>query len=182
MVLLIALIVAVSRPAPQLVPDKTPPPPASDAELRQRIEAYLGFFETAVPESHWRALGPKAGPVLEEIANGKGLPTRRAKALEGLVAMRGKDTPALLSRFSLDEKQPLLVRLTAVRGLAQLTPDGGLLERLRPVLETKDDRVGSEAAEVIAERVPAEGCGLVRARAANKARYQGALTTCDARR
>jgi hypothetical protein len=154
----------------------------SDAEIRNRVAEYLRFFEAPVPESAWQALGPRAEPMLIEIANGTGLPTRRAKAVAGLVALGGQSTPALLSKLSLDEAKPLTVRLVAVRGLAHMTSDDALVDVLRPVLtEAKDERVGSTAAELIAKRVPAAGCGLVRERGANRARFSAAMATCATR-
>jgi len=73
------------------------------------------------------------------------------------------------------------VRLVAVRALAHVTPDSALLGKLRPVLQVKDDRVGSEAAEVLARRVPKAGCGLVRSRGAASAHFQAAVQACAGR-
>jgi hypothetical protein len=178
MTLLLCAMLALARPPPPSAPAGAQPPPANETELRQRIESYLGYFETSVPEEQWKALGPSAVPILNGIATKSGLPSRRAHALGGLVALQGKDAQPLLSKLSLDEAQPLIVRLVAVRGLARVTPDSALVGRLRPVLQVKDDRVGSEAAEALAERVPRAGCGLVRARGAASAHFQAAVQAC----
>jgi hypothetical protein len=177
MITLLCAMLAISRPPPQPAPE-APRPPANQAELRQRIETYLGYFETVVPAEQWRSLGPSAVPILNDIASQGGLPSRRAHALGGLVALQGARAQPLLSKLSLDEAQPLIVRLVAVRGLAHVTPDAALVGKLRPVLQVKDDRVGSEAAEALAERVPKAGCGLVRARGAASAHFQAAVRTC----
>jgi hypothetical protein len=166
-----------TTPAPAKVPVAH-----SDAELRELIETYLGSFETPTPEAQWQGLGQQAEPILLEIANGDGLPTRRAKAVEGLVALAGSSTPSVLAQFSLDETKPLSMRLAAVRGLSRLTADAALVTTLRPVVEgAKDSRISSTAAELIALRVPASGCGLVRARGANDLRFRRALTACEGR-
>jgi hypothetical protein len=178
MTLLLCAMLALARPPQPPLPAGTLPPPANDTELRQRIESYLGYFETAVPEEQWKALGPRAVPILNQIANSKGLPSRRVHALGGLIALEGKETQPLLTRLSLDDAQPLIVRIVAVRGLAHVTPDSALLAKLRPLLQVKDERVGSEAAEALATRVPKAGCGLVRARGATSPHFQAALQAC----
>jgi hypothetical protein len=157
----------------------TPAPALTEADVRARIEVYLDMFENAASAAQWQALGPAAEPILLEVLHGNGLPTRRAKAVGGLVALAGVKTPALLSELSLDETKPLSVRLAAVRGLGQLTPDVLLLEKLRPVVTgAKDARVSSTAARVLVNRVPASACGLVRARGGADAHFQSALTAC----
>jgi hypothetical protein len=181
MTLLLCAMLALARPPPPPAPAGSPRPPANEAALRQRIETFLGYFETTVPEEQWRALGPAAVPVLNEIATANGLPSRRVHALGGLIALQGKNTQPLLTRLSLDEAQPLIVRIVSVRGLAHVTPDSALVEKLRPVLQVKDERVGSEAADALAARVPKAGCGLVRARGATSAHFQAALHACTGR-
>jgi hypothetical protein len=179
---LLLLLLAVHSTA------RTPPPEAktpivhSDAELRELVDAYLSTFEEPTPDAQWQALGQQAEPILLEIANGDGLPTRRARAVDGLVALAGQSTPALLAGFSLDEKKPLSMRLAAVRGLSRLTADSELLTALQPVVEgAKDSRISSTAAELIARRVPAAGCGLVRTKGASDLRFRRALTACEGR-
>lgn len=181
MITLLCAVLALMRPPQPAPAAEAPRPPANQAELRQRIETYLGYFETSVPEAHWKALGPAAVPILNDIAQTGGLPSRRAHALGGLVALQGKDAQPLLSKLSLDDAQPLIVRLVAVRGLAHVTPDSALVGKLRPVLQVKDDRVGSEAAEALARRVPKAGCGLVRSRGAGSAHFQAAVQACAGR-
>ena len=165
------------------------PPPAakapavrSDVELREVIESYLDASERPMPYAQWQALGQRAEPILREIVSGDALPTRRARAVNGLVALAGQSTPAMLAEFSLDEAKPLSVRLAAVRGLSRLTVDSELLAALRPVVEgAKDPRISSTAAELIAQRVPESGCALVRAKGASDLHFQRALSACEGR-
>jgi hypothetical protein len=167
----------VTQPAAKAA--AAPSPALTEADVRSRIETYLDSFEQAASDAQWLALGPQAEPILMEILNGKGLPTRRAKAVAGLVALAGVNTPALLSNLSLDETKPLSVRLAAVRGLGRLTPDTLLVAKLRPVVEgAQDARVSSTAADVLARRVPASACGLVRERGAVDGHFSSAIATC----
>src|SRR5579859_559660 len=162
----------VTQPAARAA-EKPPAPALTEADVRARVETYLDSIERATSDAQWQALGPMAEQVLLEALNGDGLPTRRAKAVNGLVALAGAKTPALLAELSLDEKSPLSVRLAAVHGLDRLTPDVLLVEKLRPVVEgAQDARVSSTAADVLARRVPASACGIVRARAAGDLHFQ----------
>lgn len=177
---LLLMLLMVTQPAAKAT--VSPAPALTDADVRARIETYLDSFERATPDAQWLALGPQAEPVLLEILNGTGLPTRRAKAVAGLVALAGVNTPALLSSLSLDETKPLSVRLAAVHGLSRLTPDVLLVAKLRPVVEgAQDARVSSIAADVLVKRVPSSACGLVRARGATDDHFKSAITTCAGR-
>jgi HEAT repeat protein len=176
------LMLMMTHSAAKPPPEAKAPVVRSDAELREVIESYLDASERPMPDAQWQALGQQAEPILREIVSGNGLPTRRARAVNGLVALAGQSTPAMLAEFSLDEAKPLSVRLAAVRGLSRLTADGELLTVLRPVVESaKDPRVSSTAAELIARRVPESGCTLVRAKGASDLHFQRALNACDGR-
>jgi hypothetical protein len=178
----LALMLMMTHQAARTPPAAAVPIVHSEAELRAVVESYLDSFEKPTPDAQWQALGQQAEPILLEIAKGDGLPTRRAKAVNGLVALGGDSTPALLASFSLDEAKPLSVRLAAVRGLSRLTPDSALMTALRPVVQgAKDSRISSTAAELIARRVPESGCALVRARGASDLRFRRALTACEGR-
>jgi hypothetical protein len=180
--LMLILAVAPPRPNPAKPSANASSSAAqSDAELRQQIETYLHYFESPVTDAQWQSLGPAAEPILAQIATSDGLPTRRARAVAGLAALRGPSTAALLSSFSLDEKKPITVRLTAVEGLSRMTADDALVATLRPMVMAKDDRVAAAAAEAIARRAPDAGCSLVRSRGSGSLRFDAALKTCASR-
>ena len=167
-----------ARPAPAAPSE--PAPQLSDDEIRERIETYLGTIDTAIGAQEWRALGPRAVGLLEQIAqDGSVLPTRRAKALDGLAAIGSRDAPDLMMQLAKSEHAPLLVRLAAVRGVGQVLPSAQVVPALQPLLETaQDGHVRKVAAEVLSRH---GGCGLVRAQARREdepARMQRALDRC----
>lgn len=139
-------------------------PPLSDEEIRARIDAYLGSIDTPIPASQWRALGPKAGPMLEEKAADHGsLPSRRAKALDGLAAVGSPGAPQLFMRLAQAEDEPLVVRLSAIHGAEKTLRKDRLAPALRPVLEgAKSPHLRRAAAEALSRH---GGCALVRAQA-----------------
>src|SRR3954468_1671381 len=93
--ILFAVILAAPgalRPQPKTVPPQaeevTPKTELSDDDVREHVKAYLGSIDTPIHANQWKALGPRAVPMLEEIAkNHDELPTRRAKAIDGLAAV-----------------------------------------------------------------------------------------------
>jgi HEAT repeat protein len=176
---------------------KRPPPPQpgpaeaqpaanlSDDEIRDRIETYLGTIDTPISIERWRALGPRAAPFIEAIvASRKNLPTRRAQAIDGLSAVGGATAPALLTGLSRGEDEPLVVRLSAVRGLGRMVKGAKLAAALKPVLEgAKDARVRGLAAQTLAEHAQKQSCGAVKAQALReddeaREHYQRALARC----
>jgi hypothetical protein len=175
-----------------------PPPPAqpgaqtaqpslSDAEIRERIETYLGAIDTPVTLEQWRSLGPRAAPIVEKIAlSRERLPTRRAQAIDGLSALGGSTAPAVLRRLARAEAEPLVVRLSAVRGLARVEKGAKLAAGLRPVLEgAKDARVRGLAAQTLAVHAGPQACAAVKAQARReneeaRVHYEEALARCGA--
>ena len=160
----------------------------SDAEVQQQVNAYLGSIDTPVTPDRWRALGPRAIPLLESVVrNGKELPTRRAKAIAGLAALNAPRAASLFAALAAKEEEPLTTRLAAVRGLAQVTPARRVPSTLRPLLEeAKDSRVRAVAAEQLALRTKGKSCDLVRAQveresAETKAHFRKALARCENR-
>jgi len=135
------------------------------AELRGRVDVLLRSIDVAIAPDEWRALGPAAGPVLAGIADDAGvLPTRRARALWGLVHLSGKDAAPALARHALEEAAPLPLRLAAVRGLAAVSTGDRAEATLRPVLEAAlDARVRAVAAEQLVEKTAGASCAVVRA-------------------
>jgi hypothetical protein len=166
--LLAAPAIPQKRPPPQ-------PPPAGDQqvqpkeelsadEVRQHVEGYLGSIDTPITPNQWKQLGPRALPMLEQIAmNQTELPTRRAKAIDGLAAIGDRRAPALFKRIANQDGETMNVRFAAVRGLAQMTPRDQAAAALKPILQgAKDSRVRALAAEQIAIRSRGKSCDLVR--------------------
>jgi len=94
---------------------------AQSGDTRHRIEALLGTRDTAVTAEQWRASGDDARAILEAIASDpNSLPTKRARAVEGIVALRTVHANELLVRFAHAEKEPEVLRMAAVRGLGHV--------------------------------------------------------------
>src|SRR5207245_10833015 len=124
-----------ARPAPAVQPE--PAPQRSDDEIRERIDTYLGAIDQGIASEQWRALGPRAAVLLEQIAqDGAVLPTRRAKALDGLAAIGSRDAPDLMMQLANSERAPLVVRLAAVRGVGKVLPSTQVVPALQPLLES----------------------------------------------
>ncbi len=136
---------------------------AEETALKDRVETYLTTIDTPITREQWRALGPAAVPILEREAGAEGaLPTRRARAVEGLAAIGDPDAEPLLDRLAADPTTPFVVRAAALRGEGSLIPAGRLVASLRPFLEDcADPRVRGVAAEVLATHAPASGCKAV---------------------
>jgi hypothetical protein len=171
-------------PSPAEVPEQQN---LTDDEIRDQIETYLGAIDTPIGIARWRSLGPRAAPFLEAIAESpKELPTRRAKAVEGLSAVGGDKAKGLLAQLARTEDEPLVVRLSSVRGMGRLERGSQLSAALRPVLEgAKDARVRGQAAAALSERAPASACAAVKAQAEreddeSRIHYRQALERCGA--
>jgi HEAT repeat protein len=179
----VALAVAVRVPAPQ-TPADAPAAPASESDLRAQIDAYLGSIDTPIRPEQWTALGPRANPILEGIVRGSEMPTRRAKAIDGLAALNGPAASALFSQVARSEDEPVTVRLAAVRGLGRVTPQARAVPVLQPLLRTaKDARVRAAAADQLVQGTNGKSCDLVRAQVAREgstgpARFARALSRC----
>jgi hypothetical protein len=155
-------------------------PQLDDEQIHQRIETYLASIDTPIRPSQWRALGSRGALVLEGIAqDGATLPTRRAKALDGLAAIGSATAADTMLGLARDEQTPLSVRLSAVRGAARVLPVDRIAPALQPILEgAKDGHVRRAAAEALSNH---GGCALVRAQAAREddpQRLQRALQRC----
>ncbi|GAC1348101.1 MAG: hypothetical protein NVSMB23_28500 [Myxococcales bacterium] len=187
-VLLAAGQVRLARPPPPPAAEEAPAPPAApltDDEIRERIESYLGTIDLGISIEHWRALGPRTAPFLWEIAvSPRNLPTRRAQAIDGLSAVGGAAASPVLAGLSRGEAEPLVVRLSAVRGLGRVATGAKLAAALGPVLEgAKDARVRGLAAQTLAEHARKHACGAVKARARReddeaRVHYERALERC----
>ena len=173
---LVALVSTASLAADQrqsvakpFVPASTQPNPAlTDDEIRSQVRAYLGTIDTPVGLDAWKALGPRAEPILLEVIGSQALPTRRAKAVDGLTAV-GTTHLDLLSALASNESEAFVVRYAAVRGLGYLLPEAQMIAKLSPVLQgAKDERVRAVTALVMAKHAPAASCPLVRAQVARE--------------
>jgi hypothetical protein len=152
-----------SRP---VSPAAEPPPATSAAERAERIEVALGMIHGGPSPAAWRALGPEAVPSLERLARDPAeLPSRRARALDGLSHLGGERAAAVLRELSGADRLPYSVRAAALRGAGRVLPGPELERALEPVLRGASraaDR--AVAAEVLAERVPDAGCRALRSR------------------
>jgi HEAT repeat protein len=128
--------------------------PLTDAEVRQRVDAYLRAIDVLVEPDEWRALGAGAAPLLEQISHDPAaLPTRRAQAVWGLVALAPPRLGALLSALAGAEEEPVAVRLAGVRALPALHDRASLEAALRPLLGgAVNAQVRAAAVEELARR------------------------------
>jgi hypothetical protein len=167
--LLAALIAAPRAPRANPAPEQPVQEQLSDGELRERIDTYLGAIDRPVTSARWKALGPRAAPILEAvIADDAQFPSRRAKAVDGLVAAAPDRAATLLGKLARDERQPTVVRVAAVHGAGQVLPPAKALSELRPVLRgAKSMGMRAQAAEVLARKQG--GCAEVRGQVAREA-------------
>ncbi len=152
-----ALLLAALLAAPSARAEPT------DEEVRAQIAAFLGSIDTPIRAEQWRALGPKAVPILQELAEDHDkLPTRRARALEGLSHVGHDREGKLMVAMAASESEPPVVRMSALRGAGRLLGPKRLVAGLRPILESSSDsHVRATAAEVMAHRNPKAGCASI---------------------
>jgi hypothetical protein len=164
--LLAAALAGIGRTAPPEPAAEAPrAPEPSAAEVRKRVEAFLGSIDTPIRPSQWQALGPGAVPVLMEIATSPDrFPPHRARAVDGLAALGGAEAQRTVLAVARSERE-FAVRAAALRGAGRLLPPDELLPVLRPVLEAAGPaRDRAVAAEVLARHGGEAGCAAVRAR------------------
>ncbi len=189
------LLIALTAPGAPVYrpPRQTPPAQAeaatpdetlSDDEVRAHVANYLGAIDVPVTADQWRALGPRAVPLLEKVVSNPGeLPSRRAAALGGLAAIGGTRARALVVKAARSEEEPFAVRAAALRGASRVLKSGELVKQLKPVLEgAGEPATRAVAAEVLARHAPASACPAVRAQAdregEGRARFERALERC----
>ena len=132
----------------------------SAAVVRGKIDALLGGYEHSASPDEWRSLGSAAPAILAAIASDQNaLPTRRARSLEGLASFDGTST-ALFESLAKSEQEPLIVRMSAVRGLGWLLPESPRISALRPLLNATHPQLRGVTAEVLAH-TPG-GCSVIR--------------------
>jgi hypothetical protein len=157
--------------------------PMTADEVRERVDSYLSSIDRPVDAGAWRALGPRAAEVLEPIAtDANAFPSRRARALEGLVAAAPDRAAQLVGAIARDEKQPAVLRVAALRGAGQVLPPSRALSELKPVMQSaRSAGMRGAAAEVLAGSKGA--CSAVREQAARERpaeqpAYERALKKC----
>jgi hypothetical protein len=198
MLTLAAAVLALAAGAPAYHPPRPPraaeveapgPDPAlSDAEVEARVESHLGAIDVPITTGEWRALGPRAVPLLERVLlDREELPTRRAAAVAGLACIGGTRARELVAGAAGAEDEPFAVRAAALHGAPRVLRGQELARRLDAVLGgARDPSVRAAAAEVLARHGPRSACVAVRAQAdregQGRARFQRALDRCAARR
>jgi HEAT repeat protein len=158
---------------------------AAHDDARPIIDSYLGSIDTPIGADRWRALGPAAIPTLAAISRDRGqLPSRRARALEGLALAGGDAAAPVLVEVLARADEPPAVRAGALRGVGVVLDGARLVAVVAPVMDgAADPHVRAAAAEVLATRAPREGCAPVRDRAARerpewRLAYARALRAC----
>ena len=174
-------------PAP-VVEFETPPVSVqlSDEEVRGRIESFLGAIDSPIRADQWKALGPAAVPILQQIAQDQGeFPSRRGRALHGLAIIGGPEAQKTVLEVARSTGERFQVRAAALRGAGRLLPPDRLAIELRPVLEGANRvQVRAAAAEVLARNAQEGGCAAMRAQVErekgdDRAFYHRALRTCE---
>lgn len=181
---------AAAKKAQQSPPPATEAPPAlSDEELKQQIGSFLGSIDTPIPAESWKGLGPRGAALLEGVArDGQELPTRRARAVDGMTAMRWTAGEPLFRELAQAEAEPLNLRFAAVRALGALLPKARAERELSALLAgAKDARVRAIAGEALARRAGKAGCAavkrqLAREEEAERGVYVRAVEACEAKK
>ncbi len=187
-IVLTALLIAVP-PTPS-APAPASPAVASltDGHVRAQVLAYLATIDTPIPAAAWAALGARAETVLLDVVQDPAtLPTRKAKAVDGLAAVHSAAALPALRTAARAGTEPLVVRFAALRGLGQIADPGAVFTELRPLLEgAEDSRVRAVAGEVLARRGSATACDAVRAQLGReeedkRPQFDRALAVCAGR-
>jgi hypothetical protein len=112
----------------------------------------LGNIDTPMPAETWRSLGPRgAALLLEAVNDSHALPTRRARAIDGLAAMGWSTAAPQLGALANSESEHRAVRFAAVRGLHALAPDDSV-PLVGVLTRAQDARVRALAAEMLSRR------------------------------
>ncbi len=176
--LLSAALAAGSAGGPQ-------PASPSDREIQGQVETYLASIDTPIPVARWKALGPRAAPLLAAIARSPtAFPTHRAKAV-GALSVIGSAEATAVARDLAAAEGPFVVRAAAIESLGRLLPRSELAAAIGPVLSgATEARVRAVAAETLARHGAAAECAAVRAQVAAEPepeKFHRALAACGAR-
>lgn len=157
----------------------------TDAEVSRQVYAYLSTIDTPIPSSAWGALGARAEPILLAVFDDRNnLPSRRAKAVDGLAALGNAETVGLFRATALADSEALVVRFAAVRGLGQVVAPEQLPATIKPVLQSANDsRIRALAAVVLVRRAGVASCvdvrGQVQSETSDKSgQFERALALC----
>ncbi len=185
LVVLIAALIATPRPPRTGAPKQEPAQqqPLSDEEVSVRVRTYLATIERPISAARWKALGPKAAPLLEAvIADGAQFPSIRAKAVDGLIAVAPDRAATMVGKLARDETEPVVVRVAAMHGAGQVLSSPRAVSELRPVLRSaKNPGLRAQAAEALSRSK--SGCTEVRDQVAREAKgnrgaFERALKQC----
>jgi hypothetical protein len=177
--LMLALLLAIppAKAQPAAVPVQL-----SDEDVRQKVTALLNNIDTRNLAGQWQALGSRAADLLEPVAQSSDeLPSRRVKAVDGLVLAAPDRAAPVVTKLSLDDAQPVAVRMAALRGVGRTVAPEAAAKSLGKVLRTaREASLRSLAAEVVAA---SGGCVEVRAQVAReepglRRAYGRALAQC----
>ena len=136
---------------------------ASEPELLGRVDALLGSYRT-VTVAEWRALGSDAAPLLERVARDRAaLPTRRARALAALGAVRPAAAGALIRELVAQDTAPVVLRCAAVDAAPGVLGPAAA-EVLLPLLGDQEGTLRLRSARVLAASGPG-GCRALSTRA-----------------
>jgi len=157
-----------------------------DEEVRAQVWTYLSAIDTPIDAALWKALGPRATPVLVEIAGDRGnFPTIRAKALDALSIVGGVNSAATFRAAARDDSEPFVVRFSAMRALARTGEAGSSQGDLAALASTAGDpRIRAAAAEAMARADAKGSCAIVQSQASRESDdarryYQRALRLCQ---
>jgi hypothetical protein len=163
--ILFAALLALPPPKPPPVgAGDTQPQQLSDEQIQARVRAYLGNIDSHITADHWKALGPRAGSLLQSIAlDPAQFPSRRAKAAYGLALAAPDQAEPVLTTLAQDESVASGVRIAAMQGMARIVAPATAARKLSKVLKSaRDPGVRGAAAEVLAASGTA-GCDQVKA-------------------
>lgn len=174
------------KPLPVQAGEPKPDPEMSDEDVRSQMAAFLGTIDTPVPLSSWKSLGLRVeAPLLAIVRSADALPTRRAKAIDGLASIGTSHIDELRS-IANNEEEVYVVRFAAVSGLGALLPENEMVSALTPLLTSaKDARVRSVAGLVMVSHSSAT-CPAVKAQirsedADTRGHFARAMDACFAK-
>jgi hypothetical protein len=163
--ILLAALLALPRPKPPPAEaGTTQQQDLSDDQIQARVQAYLGDIESRITADHWKALGPRAGSLLQSIAlDPAQFPSRRAKAAYGLALAAPDQAEPVLTTLAQDDSVASGVRIAAIQGMARIVAPAVAARKLSKVLRSaRDPGVRGVAAEVMAAS-GTSGCAQVKA-------------------
>jgi hypothetical protein len=165
--LILAALLALPSPRAPAAAEGVAQPALSDQDIQRRVQVLLGNIDSRNLADHWKALGPRAADILEPIVQSASeFPTRRAMALDGLVIAAPERAAPVVAKLAVDEEQPIVVRMAALRGVGKTAPAATAAKSLSKVLRTdRDPGLRGAAAEVIAS---SGGCDQVKAQVARE--------------